>query len=183
LGREHPNVAQSLNNLAELYQAQGNYSQAQPLYQRSLAIREKALGKEHPNVAQSLNNLAELYQAQGNYSQAQPLYQRSLAIREKALGKEHPDVATSLNNFAALYQAQNDIPRAIEFLNRGSNIQEHNLALILTTGSEPQKRAYIATLSGSTYGAISLHVQGSLTNPQSAQTCSYYHFAAQRSGS
>jgi tetratricopeptide (TPR) repeat protein len=73
-------VAGSLNNLAELYQAQGKYSQAEPLYQRSLAIVERAVGPEHPNVATSLNNLARLYQAQGKYSQAEPLYQRSLAI-------------------------------------------------------------------------------------------------------
>lgn len=37
---------------------QGKYSEAIPLAQRSLAIREKALGKEHPIVATSLNNLA-----------------------------------------------------------------------------------------------------------------------------
>ena len=34
-----------------LYYAQGNYQKAEPLYQRSLQIREKVLGKEHPNVA------------------------------------------------------------------------------------------------------------------------------------
>jgi tetratricopeptide (TPR) repeat protein len=54
-------VAASLNNLAELYRAQGQYAQAEPLYKRSLAIVEKALGPDHPNVATSLNNLALLY--------------------------------------------------------------------------------------------------------------------------
>ncbi|HAA26653.1 MAG TPA: tetratricopeptide repeat-containing protein, partial [Cyanobacteria bacterium UBA8553] len=52
-------------NLAALYKVQGNYSQAEPLYQRSLAIWEKALGSEHPNVATSLNNLADLHWQQG----------------------------------------------------------------------------------------------------------------------
>ena len=32
LGKEHPNVAISLNNLAVLYDSQGNYSKAEPLY-------------------------------------------------------------------------------------------------------------------------------------------------------
>ncbi len=53
-------MAASLNNLALLYQAQGHYAEAEPLYQRSLAIKEKALGPEQPDVAMSLNNLAEL---------------------------------------------------------------------------------------------------------------------------
>ena len=80
----------SLNNLAALYRATGAYAQAEPLYQRALAIREKALGPEHPHTATSLNNLAVLYRATGAYAQAEPLYQRALAIREKALGPEHP---------------------------------------------------------------------------------------------
>ena len=44
LGSDHPDVGTSLNNLAALYQAQGRYSEAEPLYKRSLTIYEKALG-------------------------------------------------------------------------------------------------------------------------------------------
>ncbi len=83
VGPNHPNVATSLNNLAELYRTQGKYAQAEPLYKRSLAIMEKALGPDHPDVATSLNNLAVLYHAQGHYAQAEPLYKRSLSIRRK----------------------------------------------------------------------------------------------------
>ena len=106
VGPDHPSVATSLNILALLYQAQGNYAPAEPLYKRALAIVEKALGPDHPDVAASLNNLALLYQDQGNYAPAEPLFKRALAIWEKALGPDHPDVATSLNNLALLYQAQ-----------------------------------------------------------------------------
>jgi tetratricopeptide (TPR) repeat protein len=44
---------------AGLYKAQGQHVKAEHLYERALAIREKALGFEHPDVAQSLNNLAD----------------------------------------------------------------------------------------------------------------------------
>ena len=64
-GPDDERLATSLNNLAALYRAQGQYDRAEPLYKRSLAIREEALGTEHPDVAQSLNNLAELYGTQG----------------------------------------------------------------------------------------------------------------------
>ena len=57
-GPKDPPTAALLNNLAGLYQAQGRYPEAEPLYQRSLAITEKALGPEHPHVAQSLENYA-----------------------------------------------------------------------------------------------------------------------------
>ena len=37
LGPDHPDVAQSLNNLADLYRAQGRHADAEPLYKRALA--------------------------------------------------------------------------------------------------------------------------------------------------
>jgi CHAT domain-containing protein/Tfp pilus assembly protein PilF len=86
----------------QLYQ-QGRFTDAIPLAQRALAIREKALGPDHPATATALNDLAELYRATGAYTQAEPLYQRALAIFEKKLGPEHP--VTALNNLAALYHA------------------------------------------------------------------------------
>jgi CHAT domain-containing protein/F0F1-type ATP synthase beta subunit len=169
LGTEHPDVANSLNNLASLYKDMGNYSQAEPLYQRSLAIREKVLGTEHPDVANSLNNLASLYKDMGNYSQAETLYQRSLAIWEKALGKEHPDVANSLNNLASLYWTRGEIAPALEFQTRGINIEERNLALTLSVGSERQKQDYMATLRGMTDATISLHIKSAPNNPQATR--------------
>ena len=94
LGAEHPGTATSLSNLADIYQAQGVYVKAGPLYQRALAIREKVLGPQHPDTAASLTNLALLYEAQRAYGKAEPLCQRALAIYEKVRGPEHPDTAT-----------------------------------------------------------------------------------------
>ncbi|MCA1994544.1 MAG: CHAT domain-containing protein, partial [Coleofasciculus sp. S288] len=159
----------SLNNLALLYEAQGNYAQAEPLYQRALAIFEKVLGPEHPDVAASLSALGSLYHAQGNYAQAEPLFQRALAISEKVLRPEHPLVATSLNNLAELYWAKGDIARTLEFLTRSSNIEERSLNLIFTIGSEARKSAYIATLSYTTNATISLHLQTAPGDAQAAR--------------
>jgi len=42
-----------LNQIAfYLYAAKADYTKAEPLYQRSLAIFEKALGKNHPDIKQ-----------------------------------------------------------------------------------------------------------------------------------
>ncbi len=45
-GPQDPRLATTLNNLALLYDDQGKYAEAEPLYQRSLAIVEKALGAD-----------------------------------------------------------------------------------------------------------------------------------------
>jgi tetratricopeptide (TPR) repeat protein len=109
---EFEGAARLLNQAASYLHNRAQYAQAQPLYTRALAIREKALGPDHPAVATSLNNLALLYHAQGQYAQAQPLYTRALAIREKALGPDHPAVAASLNNLALLYNSQGEYAEA-----------------------------------------------------------------------
>ena len=41
LGPDHPDLAQSLNNLAALYNDRKLYSKAEPLYERALKIRLK----------------------------------------------------------------------------------------------------------------------------------------------
>ena len=50
----------------------GRYSEALPLAERALAIREKALGPDHVDVAVSLYFVATLYQNQGRYAELPP---------------------------------------------------------------------------------------------------------------
>jgi tetratricopeptide (TPR) repeat protein len=63
LGTDHPNTAASLNNLAMLYQKQGKYAEAEPLFKRALAICEQQLGTDHPDMATLRNNYTMLLQA------------------------------------------------------------------------------------------------------------------------
>ena len=69
---EFPEAARLLNQTGFWLNERARYPEAKPLYQRALAIREKALGPEHPDMATSLNNLALLYNNQGRYADANP---------------------------------------------------------------------------------------------------------------
>ena len=80
-GEQDPRLAASLNNLALLYYAQGQYAEAEPFYQRSLAIWEKALGPEHPDVATILENYADLLRELDRNREAEELEERARAIR------------------------------------------------------------------------------------------------------
>ncbi|MFN5991821.1 MAG: tetratricopeptide repeat protein, partial [Dolichospermum sp.] len=57
-----PNVATSLNNLANLYDSQGKYSEAELLYLDALAMSERTLGANHPNTITVRYNLRHLQQ-------------------------------------------------------------------------------------------------------------------------
>ena len=120
--------ASKLDDQADALYEKGRYAEAEPLYKRSLAIREKALGPDHPDVAASLNNLALLYDQQGRHVDAEPLYKKALAIWEKALGSDHLDVATALNNLALLYDAQGRYAEAEPLYRRSLAIREKILA-------------------------------------------------------
>ncbi|KKD36948.1 NB-ARC domain-containing protein [Limnoraphis robusta CS-951] len=106
LGQQHPDVANSLHNLANLYRSQGKYEQAEPLFIQALEMRRQLLGQQHPDVASSLNNLALLYYFQGKYEEAEPIFIQALEMFRQLLGQQHPRVASSLNYLASLYRSQ-----------------------------------------------------------------------------
>ena len=65
-GPNHPNLADSLSNLAILYNQNGAYDKAQPLYERALHIYEAVHGPDHPDVAHTLTDLAVLHLEQAS---------------------------------------------------------------------------------------------------------------------
>jgi tetratricopeptide (TPR) repeat protein/transcriptional regulator with XRE-family HTH domain len=97
--------AHLFNQAGYFLKEQALCTEAEPLYQRALAIREQVLGPEHLDTAQSLYNLARLYYDEGRYAEGERLYRRALKIREKELGPEHLDTAQCLNSLALLYWA------------------------------------------------------------------------------
>lgn len=57
-------VATSLDHLANLYDSQGRYQEAEPLYLQALAIAEQALGENHPTTVKIRENLPKMRQQQ-----------------------------------------------------------------------------------------------------------------------
>ena len=55
-----PGSAPDLNNLAVLYRDTGRYTEAEPLFQRAIAILDKSLPPDHPNLAVVRENYAGL---------------------------------------------------------------------------------------------------------------------------
>ena len=148
-GKEHPNYARCLDNLAIIEQSIGNYEIAEPLYLEALAIREKTLGKVNPMYANNLNNLALLYSETGKFEKAEPLHLEAKDIREKTLGKEHPDYATSVYNLAKHYQAAGEHQKAGAFFAEDVTAQRSLLSKAVRHLSEQEIGNYLSLYSGS----------------------------------
>jgi tetratricopeptide (TPR) repeat protein len=112
LGEENAEFAISLNNLALLYRALGDYAKAEPLFRQGIEITRRFRGGNHPDLPTTLSNLGVLYRSMGKYQAAEPLYREALELRRRLLGEEHPDVAMSLNNLGLLFKDMCDFGAA-----------------------------------------------------------------------
>ena len=102
-GDEHPAIAESYNNLAGVYQEQGEHKKAEELYKKSLRLREKLLGEEHPDTAVSYNNLAFVYDSQGKYQIALTYYLDSYKVLVFRLGMNHSHTHIVYKNMKIAY--------------------------------------------------------------------------------
>lgn len=148
LGPEHPDTADSLNNLAALLQTLGDLPAARPIYERSLAIYGKTLAPNHPDTATALNNLALLLQAMGDLPAARSIYERALAIYEQALGPNHPGTARGLDNLAALLQALGETATARERFERAWVINRKNMHSLLPAQSSRERTEMVQRHGG-----------------------------------
>jgi hypothetical protein len=155
--------------MASNLNAQGRYREAEPLYQRALAIYQQALGETHPDTAHGFNNLANNLNDQGKYPQAEPLYQKALAICRQALGEAHPHTAATYNNLAATLDDQGKYIEA-ELLYKKA------LAIHLKTLGE----AHPFTAQSYNNVALNLHSQGKYAEAESLGARAMHTFEVAR---
>jgi tetratricopeptide (TPR) repeat protein len=121
-GINHTSYALALNTLATVYVAQQKYDEAEGLYRRAMAIREKVLGDDHLDVAHTLTNLSLVYSLQRKFGEAEVVLRRALEIQEKALGESDMTVAMTLNLLASACLGQGKREEADALHGRGMSI-------------------------------------------------------------
>ena len=99
-------MSAALSNMAERYQEEERYEEAEQAYKKSLALAEETDTSDNADVSYSLDRLAELYKMHGRYKEAEPLFKRALTIRRKAYGEKNLFVAESLKKLSELYSLQ-----------------------------------------------------------------------------
>jgi tetratricopeptide (TPR) repeat protein len=93
------------SSLAAAYQDAGRVAEAIPLFEQTLAGRERLLGPDDPDTMRTQNDLARTYRAAGRVADAIPLVERTLAARVRLLGADHSSTLASRNNLATAYRA------------------------------------------------------------------------------
>ena len=101
-GADSPSVVPLLDDLAEIYAARSHYGDAEPLFERSLEIQERALNRYRSGIARTLNRLGAIYEATARPDAARQAYTRVLADLQPGLGAGDPSVQTARLRLAKL---------------------------------------------------------------------------------
>ncbi|MFP4476388.1 MAG: tetratricopeptide repeat protein [Desulfatibacillaceae bacterium] len=123
-GMRDPAVAESLDNLAEVYFQTGRCGQAVPLYRMALPIWKRESGPDHPRIAATMGKLGWCEHKLGNNNTAERLLQGSLAMLEKALDGEDERVAQASARLAEFHEAVGDPKTAAAYARRTTRILE-----------------------------------------------------------
>ena len=86
VGPEHPTVAQIVENLGGLDLTQGRYAEAEPLFARALAIKERSFGANSPELIATLQTYALVLRYQDREAEADALDARADAIIDRTGG-------------------------------------------------------------------------------------------------
>jgi len=99
-------------DFAQVYRAEGRYSDALPLYERALQIYVQLYGPESKELADTLDGEGELYKSLNDYVHAEGLLVKSLVMRQNLLPADSTDVAQSKNDLGEVYTATGAFDKA-----------------------------------------------------------------------
>jgi tetratricopeptide (TPR) repeat protein len=125
---DHPDTAETYNNLAMSLNGQGKYAQAQLRSEKSLEIFRRVFTDDHPNTAGSYTNLAYILYSQGKYAQAQLFDEKGLLVNRRLFGDNDPRTAVGYNGVAMDLQAQGKYAAAQPLCEKALEIRRETLA-------------------------------------------------------
>jgi len=111
-GEEVVEELRLMNQVGFMLKEQGRLEEAEAVFRRGLAGKERVLGVDDPSTLTSVGNLGMLLKAQGKLEEAEAQCRRALEGRERVLVVDHPDTLTSVNNLAVLLEAQGNLNEA-----------------------------------------------------------------------
>ena len=111
-GAPPTDVSALLDDLAQVYVSEQQWTLAKQTYERALEIDRRILGDDHPRVAMRVNNLAVVAQNTGDLKLAEALFRDAISRHEKAYGNQHPETGVARGNLGLLLQREGRLTEA-----------------------------------------------------------------------
>jgi len=99
-GEDHPKVASTLQNLANLYSEFGKQEEALETSLQALEMSRRLLGPTHPSVYVSLFGTSDILYKLGRKDEARKLQDEAVALVETSYPPDHPEVGMLKGNLS-----------------------------------------------------------------------------------
>jgi len=126
LGKKCVEYADSLNNLASIYQL-FNFKKALELYEQAYLISIECRGCKNQVSMIFLNNMAETHRKMGNLDESIKLNKNCLRIKEKILPEKDVSLAFTYNNISLAYLMKQKFKKALQFQEKSLEIKKKQL--------------------------------------------------------
>ena len=123
-GSHHLAVADTLNNLGNVFELQARYQDAIAAFQQAMQILATIYNdSDHVSVADILNNLGNVYKAKAQYAESIIAYEKAAKIWRKAFGPNHHNLAVALNNLGTVHAEQSQYSKAMALFEEAKKIK------------------------------------------------------------
>ena len=107
----------TMNNMAQCYEACGDFDNAVEMGEKALKFHELYLGFRHPDTLTTKNNLAYNYSQRNkgdDQEKALKIFNEVYPLQCNIIGKKHPHTLITLSNLARCYSLLNENDKAIK---------------------------------------------------------------------
>ena len=101
-------TASSYNNIAAVYQKQGDYEKSLEWHIKALKICERIYATEHPETAKMYHNIGVNYHHKGEHDKALDWLCRSLIVMSICGLADHPDVDAYGNSLGFCFEKSSE---------------------------------------------------------------------------
>lgn len=116
-------LASSLTNLGVLYNFRNQSAKAEPLFERAIAIKQKAMGADNPEVVASVGKMCHFYLKSGNQAKADALSNKIISYADKMM-KDRTNVSSSFAKLSAFYQSHRELESAEVLVKQAQEMTE-----------------------------------------------------------
>lgn len=134
-GRDHPVVLNILMTLANLYQQQGQWKEAEEIATEVVGVRKKN-NLEHPSTVTDMLRLGSVYACQGRWKDAEEIQLQTIELSSK-IEKNESGRLLVLSHLASTYSSQGRLSEAAKLQEQimEANITEFGRENVITLNS------------------------------------------------
>lgn len=153
-------LLEKLSSLANDYFEQGNYDQAQELYEQILLQKQEYLDAKNPIILDDLNNLAAALCAQNKYNQAEPIVHKIVTIIAGTSPVDLVKLTEALEILGSMYWEQEKYVPCLSILERSVKLKQQKYgAQSPEVGSSMREIAKVLRKLGKVEEADSIYAQ------------------------